>query len=137
ERGGKTKAVVIKKVDSNTIKEHVEGQITPGSGLYTDEHAAYRSVVGLNHQSVNHSAKQFVDGMAHTNGIESVWAVLKCGFYGTYHHFSQKHTQGYVDEFTFRLNEGNVKEVTMERIGALLDKSVGVRLTYARLVAGR
>lgn len=134
ERGGKTKAVVIKKVDSNTIKEHVEGQITPGSGLYTDEHAAYRSVAGLNHQSVNHSAKQFVDGMAHTNGIESVWAVLKRGFYGTYHHFSQKHTQGYVDEFTFRLNEGNVKEVTMERIGALLDKSVGVRLTYAEVV---
>ncbi len=137
ERGSKTKAVVIEKVDSNTIKEHVEGQTTLGSDLYTDEHAAYRSVVGLNHQSVNHSAKQFVDGMAHTNGIESVWAVLKRGFYGTYHHFSQKHTQGYVDEFTFRLNEGNVKEVMMGRIGTLLNKSVGVRLTYAGLVAGR
>lgn len=134
ERGGKTKAVVVEKVDSSTIKGHVEGQITPGSDLYTDEHAAYRSVTGLNHQSVNHSAKQFVDGMAHTNGIESVWAVLKRGFYGTYHHFSRKHTQAYVDEFTFRLNEGNVKELTMERIDALLGKSVGVRLTYAGLV---
>lgn len=134
ERGGKTKAVVVEKVDSSTIKGHVEGQITSGSDLYTDEHAAYRSVVGLNHQSVNHSAKQFVDGMAHTNGIESVWAVLKRGFYGTYHHFSRKHTQGYVDEFTFRLNEGNVRELTMDRIGVLLSKSVGVRLTYAGLV---
>lgn len=134
ERGGKTKAVVVEKVDSSTIKGHVERQITPGSDLYADEHAAYRSVAGLNHQSVNHSAKQFVDGMAHTNGIESVWAVLKRGFYGTYHHFSRKHTQGYVDEFTFRLNEGNVKELTMDRIGVLLSKSVGVRLTYAGLV---
>ena len=134
ERGGRTKAVVVEKVDSNTIKEHVEGQITLGSDLYTDEHAAYKSVAGPNHQSVNHSAKQFVDGMVHTNGIESVWAVLKRGFYGTYHHFSQKHTQGYVDEFTFRLNEGNVREMTMERIDALLDRSVGVRVTYAEVL---
>lgn len=134
ERGGMTKAVVVEKVDGNTIKGFVEGQIIPGSDLYTDEHAAYRSVVGLNHQSVNHSAKQYVDGMAYTNGIESVWAVLKRGFYGTYHHFTRKHTQGYVDEFTFRLNEGDVREMTMGRIDALLDKSVGVRLTYAGLV---
>ncbi len=134
ERGGKTRAVVVKNVDANTIKGYIEEQITPGADLYTDEHAAYRSVVGLNHQSVNHSAKQFVDGMAHTNGIESVWAVLKRGFYGTYHHFSRKHTQGYVDEFTYRLNEGNVKEETMDRVSALLSKSVGVRLTYAGLV---
>lgn len=134
ERGGRSNAVVVEKVDSNTIKGHVEGRLAPGSNLYTDEHAAYKSVAGLNHQSVNHSAKQFVDGMAHTNGIESVWAVLKRGFYGTYHHFSQKHTQSYVDEFTFRLNEGNVRELTMGRIDALLNRSVGVRVTYAEVV---
>jgi len=134
ERGGRTKAVVVQSVDGSTIKDHVEGQIAPGSDLYTDEYAAYRTVTGLNHQSVNHSAKQFVDGMAHTNGIESVWAVLKRGFYGTYHHFSRKHTQGYVDEFTFRLNEGSVSEMTMDRISALLSKSIGVRLTYVGLV---
>jgi len=137
ERGGRTKAVVVKNVDGSTIRDYIECQITSGSDLYTDEHAAYRAVAGVNHRSVNHSAKQFVDGMAHTNGIESVWAVLKRGFYGTYHHFSRQHTQGYVDEFTFRLDEGNVKELTMERIDALLGKSVGVRLTYAGLVGQR
>lgn len=134
ERGGRTKAVVVQSVDGSTIEGHVEEQIAPGSDLYTDEHAAYRTVTGLNHQSVNHSAKQFVDGMVHTNGIESVWAVLKRGFYGTYHHFSRKHTQGYIDEFTFRLNEGSVSEMTMDRINALLSKSIGVRLTYVELV---
>ena len=40
------------------------------------------------HKTVCHSAKKFVDGMAHTNGVESVWAVLKRGFYGIYHSFS-------------------------------------------------
>ena len=32
------------------------------------------------HDSVKHSAREFVYGLAHTNGIESVWAVLKRGF---------------------------------------------------------
>jgi len=118
ERGGRTKAVIAQNVDGRTIKSCIEGQVTPGSDLYTDEHAVYRGVVGVNHRSVNHSAKQFVDGMAHTNGIESVWAVLKRGFYGTYHHFSRKHAQGYVDEFVFRLNEGSVNEITINRIAA-------------------
>ena len=136
---GRTKASVAEKVkvDDNTIKSYVERQISPGSDFYTGEHAAYKSAAGLNHQSVNHSAKQFIDGIAHTNGIESVWAVLKRGFYGTYHHFILIHTQGYVDEFTFRLNEGSVKEITMGRIGVLLGKNIGVRVTYARLAADR
>jgi ISXO2-like transposase domain len=43
------------------------------------------------------------------NGIESAWAVLERGHYGTYHHFSLKHLQRYIDEFAFRLNEGNCK----------------------------
>ncbi len=31
-------------------------------------------------------------GAATTNSIESVWAVLKRGVYGTFHHISPKHT---------------------------------------------
>lgn len=87
------------------------------------------------HRVVNHSAKQFVDGMAHTNGIESVWAVLKRGFYGVYHSFSAKHLQRYVNEFAYRLNEGNVRVHTMDRIDALLRKAEGKRINYAVLTA--
>lgn len=86
------------------------------------------------HHAVNHSAEQFVDGMAHTNGIESVWAVLKRGFYGVYHQFSRKHLQRYVDElFAYRLNEGNCKVHTVDRIDALLRKTNGVHISYAAL----
>ena len=74
--------------------------------------------------------------MAHTNGIESVWAVLKRGLHGTYHHVSVKHLGKYVDEFTFRLNEGNVKIHTMKRLESLVKGAVGKRLTYAELTAG-
>lgn len=67
--------------------------------------------------------------------IESVWAVLKRGLHGVYHHASKKHLFRYVDEFTFRLNEGNVKRHTFERLDSFVDAIVGKRLTYARLTA--
>ena len=74
--------------------------------------------------------------MAHTNGIESFWAVLKRGFYGIYHSFSQKHLQRYVDEFGFRLNEGNCKVHTLDRIDSLIGRAFGKRLSYEMLTAG-
>jgi transposase-like protein len=118
------------------IQTTVIDAVIPGSTLYTDEHGSYIGMdLVYSHTSVNHSAKEYVNGMAHTNGIESVWAVLKRGFYGVYHSFSEKHLQRYVDEFSFRLNEGNVKNHTMSRIDSLLGKSVGVRITYKDLVA--
>ena len=68
------------------------------------------------HKTVCRSAKKFVDGMAHTNGVESVWAVLKRGFYGIYHSFSAKHLPLYLSEFVFRLNEGNVVIDMIDRL---------------------
>lgn len=135
ERNGHVKASVIDNTGAGSIQSCVRSAVTPGTVLCTDEHAAYRGMGEYHHHVVNHSAKQFVDGMAHTNGIESVWAVLKRGFYGVYHQFSVKHLQRYVDEFSYRLNEGNCRTHTMDRIDALLEKSVGVHLTYARLIA--
>ena len=73
--------------------------------------------------------------MAHTNGIESVWAVLKRGYNGTFHNIRTKHLQRYVDEFTFRLNEGNCSVDTMDRIKSVCAASAGKRLTYNGLIA--
>jgi transposase-like protein len=134
ERGGDVKAMVVGNTDSVTIQTEVNKAVAIGAILCTDEHSSYRGMDQFHQYVVNHSAKEFVNGMAHTNGIESVWAVLKRGFYGTYHSFSGKHLQRYVDEFTFRLNEGNVKNHTMTRIDSLLGKTVGVRITYKQLV---
>jgi hypothetical protein len=41
----------------------------------------------------------------------------------------------YVDEFTFRLNEGNVKEHTLARLDAFVDRVRGKRITYKELTA--
>ena len=80
-----------------------------------------------------HSAKEYVNEMAHTNGIESVWAVLKRGYIGVYHHWDFKHMTRYVNEFTFRLNEGNVRLHTLDRLDSLVSGSIGKRLTYQEL----
>ena len=55
-------------------------------------------------EAVKRPAKEYVNGMAHTNGIESVWALLKRSINGTWRHVSIKHLQRYIDEATFRLN---------------------------------
>lgn len=62
-------------------KNAIHGEIEAGSQLYTDEFGAYSDLDGLfyRHSTVNHSAGEFVRGSAHTNSIESVWAVLKRG----------------------------------------------------------
>jgi ISXO2-like transposase domain len=86
-------------------------------------------------ERVNHSAGEYVRGMATTNGIESVWAVLKRGLHGVYHQVSKKHLRRYVDEFTFRLNDGNVARHTLQRLDSFVDAVAGKRLTYERLTA--
>jgi len=134
ERGGKFHGKVVNDTTKETIQGELEKTVKDGSNLYTDEHRAYTDNK-YNHKIVKHSAKQYVDGMAHTNSVESVWALLKRAFYGTHHFFSEKHLQRYVDECAFRLNEGNVKYHTWDRINSLLGKAFGKHITYAQLVA--
>lgn len=68
-------------------------------------------------------------------GVESVWAVFKRGIYGVYHHISPKHIGRYTSEFAFRLNEGNVKNHTIEWLDSLVACISGKRLTYEGLTA--
>ncbi|MEW5995606.1 MAG: IS1595 family transposase [Candidatus Zixiibacteriota bacterium] len=135
QRGGEARAKVISGPSASEIQAQVVAAVAPGAVLCTDEHAAYRGMPQYDHRAVKHSAKEYVDGMAHTNGIESIWAVLKRGFYGVYHSFSRKHLQRYLDEFTFRLNEGNCKVHTLDRIEALLRRAVMGRTSYAEITA--
>ncbi len=137
QRGGTVKAMVISNTDGSTLQGFIHDTVKVGSTVYTDEHKGYDKLGGLfyKHGTVKHSAKEYVNGMAHTNGIESVWALLKRGYNGVYHNWSVKHCQRYVDEFSFRLNEGSCDNHTMERIEALFGGAIGKRLTYSDLTA--
>nr|VFJ55282.1 MAG: Transposase zinc-ribbon domain-containing protein [Candidatus Kentron sp. DK]VFJ55437.1 MAG: Transposase zinc-ribbon domain-containing protein [Candidatus Kentron sp. DK] len=140
ERGtGAVAAFTVPDTTKETLQGEIRDRVIEGSIIYSDEHKSYEGIeeLGYGHATVNHSAKQFVDEMAHTNGIESVWAVLKRGYHGIYHHMSQKHVGRYVNEFTFRLNDGNVENHVVDRIDALLHGSVGKRITYEELTHGK
>lgn len=65
------------------------------------------------------------------------YAVLRRGLYGVYHHASQKHLGRYIDEFSFRLNDGNAKRGTLERLDSFVDAVIGKRITYKDLTATR
>lgn len=136
ERGGehRVKAFPITDTSGESLQASIAKNVKRGATVCTDEHGGYSSLRGYDHHVVTHGAGKYVDGMASTNGVESVWAVLKRGYYGIYHHFSHKHLARYVDEFTFRLNEGNVKIHTMNRIHSLIIGMVGKRLTYKALI---
>ena len=134
-RKGRLVAKPIPDASMATIGREVCRGVESGSTLYTDEHAAYRQIRHrYQHLTVNHSVREFVNGMASTNGIESVWAVLKRGYNGVYHQWSKKHTARYIDEFVFRLNEGNVARRRMDRLESLVRGAMGKRLTYEDLV---
>ena len=110
ERGGRMKAVVVKDASARTIHRFMHRHIEYGSTVHTDEHGGYRRVGGLfyTHATVDHGAGEYVRGDVHTNTVESVFAVMKRGITGVYHHVSPKHLHRYVGEFAFRLNEGDV-----------------------------
>lgn len=106
ERGGEVRAVVVDSANQRNIALHVHENVEVGSTLYTDAASAYNPLGGLffDHESVNHSIGEYVRGKAHTNGIESFWAMLKRGMTGTYHKMSAKHLARYVAEFAGRHN---------------------------------
>lgn len=87
------------------------------------------------HERINHAAGEYARMGVTTNGMESVWAVMKRGMHGVYHHASAKHIGRYVNEFTFRLNDGNVKRHTLNRLDSFIAASKGCRITYASLTA--
>lgn len=124
-------AKVVEHTNQETLQAFVNERKADNAKVYTDEHGGY---IGLeNHESVKHSVSEYVNGMAHTNGIESFWATLKRGYHGTYHKMSEKHLGRYVTEFAERHNARPLD--TIDQMKQLTHGMVGKRLEYKDLVA--
>ena len=133
ERDGNVKAIVVTNRQKETIIPFIYDHVERKSTIMTDEYTAYNKLKNrYTHHSVNHSAKQFVNGMAHTNGIENFWSHLKRGIDGIYHSISIQHLQSYVDEFVLRFNTR--KFDTQQRFDFVLAAVSDKKLTYIELI---
>ena len=126
-------ATVINETTQEELEGFIQDRVEPGSTVYTDDHGGYNRLwLDFEHSSVRHSVREYVKGQAHTNGIESFWALLKRGYYGTYHCMSEKHLQRYVDEFSGRHNIRSLD--TIDQMASVAKGMDGKRLRYKDLV---
>ncbi|HPD91295.1 MAG TPA: IS1595 family transposase [Pararhodobacter sp.] len=134
DQSGEVRAVVVENTKASTLEHFVRQHCNAGATIVTDTHGGYIGLAGAgyNHIRINHSAGEYVRDMAHTNGIESFWSLLKRGYVGIYHYMSAKHLHRYVKEFSFRHNTAQIG--TMDFIGMTIDRMAGKRLTYKGLI---
>ncbi len=132
QRGGKAIAKTVPDTTAYTLQGFILENVEYGSNVYTDNFRSYQGLRGYAHNAVNHSVGEYVRQQAHTNGIESFWALLKRGYYGIYHYMSHKHLHRYVNEFSFRHNTAGLS--TIDFIGATAQGMANRRLTYRELV---
>ena len=124
-------AKVVASADKPTLHGFLGEHLDPSATLYTDEALVYQKVPYA-HETVNHSVSQYVSGMAHINGLESHWALLKRGFHGVYHKMSPKHLDRYVQEFATRHNIRNADTIDQMRI--IVESMARKRLRYRDLI---
>ena len=127
------RAKVIDGTDKPTLQAFVRASAAPGAKLYTDEHGSYAGMPEYDHEAVNHSVGEYVRDMAHTNGIESFWAMLKRAYVGIYHKVSPKHLDRYVGTFAGKHNMRSRN--TIDQMQAVAAGAVGRSLPYRALIA--
>ncbi len=129
---GHVAAQVVERTDAFHLQSFVVDKARLGATIYTDDNPSYHSLP-FPHGTVKHSVGEYVNGQAHTNGIESFWAMLKRGYHGVYHRMSVKHLDRYVTEFEGRHN-ARVMD-TEEQVASLIKGMDGKRLRYQDLIA--
>ena len=131
ERDGEVRSFHVTRVNSKTLRPILYKHADRKSYLMTDDSVVYprigRQFSG--HGSVNHSAGEYVRGTFwYTNTVESYFALLKRGVYGTFHNLSEAHLSRYLAEFDFRHNTRAMSDA--ERGDELLRDAKGKRLMY-------
>ncbi len=132
----RVKATHVQDTKAMTLKGYIYDNVAFGSMVMTDDSMVYRKINPCyNHKSVSHSMKEYVNGICHTNNIENFWSLFKRGYIGIYHYMSKKHLQKYVNEYVFRYNYRDTKEIKYDKFNITF-KNINNRITYKELVNG-
>lgn len=131
ERDGKIVLRHVPRAVQYEVQPFIDIHVKHGAEIHTDESHIYRNLnLTYTHETVVHSARQYVNGNVHTNTIENFWSVLKRGLNGIYHQVSDKHLERYLDEYAGRFNTRNLS--SQERFENFLYQSESY-LSYKRL----
>ena len=133
-RGGDVRFRVSPTRTGGAIKTFFEDHIADSAAaIYTDDFSGYIGIADEDtaHESVNHSAKEYVRGDVHTNGIESVWSLLKRSIIGSFHQLSEKHLDAYLVELEWRFNNRENPYLFRDTIKAMLNAEA---LRYQELI---
>jgi transposase-like protein len=128
---GEVRSAVVPDVTGATLRKTIAEQVDIGTTtLHTDSARSYQSIAGefLAHESVDHSAGEYVRGRVSTNKAENFFSQLKRSIDGTHHHVSVEHLPRYLAEFDFRYSTRDMTDT--ERMDVLVDRVHGRRLTY-------
>jgi transposase-like protein len=129
ERGGRVRTQVIPHVSQDAVERAVWSNADrANSRLMTDEHPVYHQMSRMLPHGIIRHKSEYVRGEVHTQGIESYWAILKRGLYGTFHHVDAGYLGCYLNEFEFRFNRREVSNA--QRFAALVSQVNGRRLTW-------
>ena len=125
-------AKVVQDTDKATLQGFVADNAEPDAVVFTDDAPAYEGISNP-HETVKHSVSEYVRGVAHTNGIESFWSMLKRAHKGTFHKISPKHLHRYVSEFA---GKHNIRDSgTLDQMCDTVARLVGRNLLHRNLVA--
>lgn len=104
ERNGGVRSFHIANVTAAVLKPILKEQVSQSAHLMTDDARQYLSIGPefAKHDTVNHTAGEYVRGDAHTNTVEGFFSIFKRGIYGVYQHVSSHHLHRYTTEFDFR-----------------------------------
>lgn len=133
QRAGKIRLQVITNANRATLHKFIADNTAPDTeAIYTDELIAYWGVgdADTRHESVCHGAEEWVRGDVHTNGIESVWSLLKRSIIGSYHQVSMKHLDAYLDELEHRFNNRKNEYIFRDTLTKLV---TAAKLPYSEL----
>ncbi len=135
QRNGNVRMERIPDVRRTTLHGFIKRTVRDeAEAIYTDELASYLGIedADTRHETVNHSAEEWVVGDVHTNSIEGVWSLFKRSIVGSFHKVSSKHIDRYLSELEWRFNNRGNEHIFIDALRRIVRTD---RLTYRDLVA--
>ena len=131
---GEVRAEAVDDTKKDELQGYLEENVRSDATVYSDEMKSYEDLPQP-HEVVQHSTGEFVRGEVHTNSLESFWSMLKRGYVGIYHRFSQQNLDRYVKEYAKRRSMRELD--TIDQLTELITQFWGVRLSWSDLLAYR